>query len=86
MSMLFLNVLSGLHLVVNPLYLHSCRHLSIADFDMHTFMSILHLSCCEGVVFPPRKGSEYLLLLWSSRTFDFAELASEFIVLKHKPH
>ncbi len=33
LAFLFLNVTSGFHLVVNPLYLHSRRHLLILDFD-----------------------------------------------------
>ena len=48
-SFLFLNVLCGLHLVVNWLYLQSWRRLLTLTDDPPTFSNVLSLSpCCEG--------------------------------------
>ncbi len=52
LAFLFLNVTSGLHLIVKPLYLHSWRRLLIVDFDN------------DVPTLPPPEYSWSLLMLW----------------------
>lgn len=79
---LFFSVISGLHLAVNALYLHSWRRLLVVDFDDDGLVSLkefLHMAWCCGGFFHQQNNSinlQYLstkvFFLWISHCKNLA--------------
>lgn len=90
MSFWVLYVTSGLHLIVNPLYLHFRRHILIEDIYNDTsaysgdFLPSLFQCCKEGFLHQG-KDSDIIHLSCLPRTFDVVELTRAFFLSKNAP-